>query len=62
MLVQSASTSDAAVLDINLQGERVSPVADAKAERGVPFVLATGYDRDTIPRQHAAARLCGKPA
>jgi PAS domain S-box-containing protein len=34
---------DAAVLDANLNGLSVSPVADILAERGVPFVFATGY-------------------
>lgn len=34
---------DAAVLDVNLRGERVIPVAEALREQGVPFVLVTGY-------------------
>jgi CheY-like chemotaxis protein len=34
---------DAAVLDINLGGEPVFPIADALAARGVPFVFVTGY-------------------
>lgn len=34
---------DAAVLDANLNGLSVQPVADILAERGVPFVFATGY-------------------
>ena len=34
---------DAAVLDANLNGLSVSPAADILAERGVPFVFATGY-------------------
>jgi two-component SAPR family response regulator len=34
---------DAAVIDINLDGERCTPVADALLARGVPFVVATGY-------------------
>ncbi len=32
------------MLDVNLGGEFVFPVADALAERGVPYLLATGYD------------------
>lgn len=38
-----AQPLDAAVLDANLNGLSVSPVADILAERGVPFVFATGY-------------------
>jgi len=34
---------DAAVLDANLNGHSVTPVAQALAARGVPFVFATGY-------------------
>ncbi|MFH5923573.1 response regulator [Roseomonas xinghualingensis] len=40
---------DFAVLDVNLQGEGVFPVADALNARGVPFVIATGYARSTLP-------------
>ena len=52
---------DAALLDINLQDRRVFPVADALAERGVPFVFATGYDAAVIPTPHAATPRCEKP-
>jgi CheY-like chemotaxis protein len=34
---------DAAVLDVNLAGQPSFPVADALAERQIPFVFATGY-------------------
>lgn len=34
---------DAALLDVNLEGERVYPVAERLTVRGVPFVFATGY-------------------
>lgn len=34
---------DAAVLDANLNGQSVTPVAEVLAKRGVPFVFATGY-------------------
>jgi two-component sensor histidine kinase len=34
---------DAAVLDANLNGRSVTPVAEALAARRVPFVFATGY-------------------
>ena len=48
---------DAAVLDVNLQGERVTPVAAALRERGIPFVLVSGYGRERLqeePLQGAA--------
>ena len=34
---------DVAVLDANLNGRSVTPVADALARRGIPFIFATGY-------------------
>ncbi|WP_210755899.1 hypothetical protein, partial [Gordonia paraffinivorans] len=34
---------DAAVLDANLNGRSVTPVAEVLRQRGVPFVFATGY-------------------
>lgn len=34
---------DAAVLDANLNGHSVTPVAEVLSQRGVPFVFATGY-------------------
>lgn len=37
------SEIDAAILDVNLAGERVFPVAHVLAERGIPFVFATAY-------------------
>ncbi|WP_312164757.1 HWE histidine kinase domain-containing protein [Phenylobacterium sp.] len=40
---------DAAVLDANLNGLSVTPVAEALAVRGVPFVFATGYGDSGAP-------------
>jgi PAS domain S-box-containing protein len=40
---------DAAVLDANLNGLSVTPVAEALAARGVPFVFATGYGDTGAP-------------
>ncbi|TCZ53379.1 response regulator [Roseicella aquatilis] len=47
----------AAVLDLDLDGEAVTPVADRLAAIGVPFVFATGYDEDHGTGGHAAPRL-----
>lgn len=38
-----AQPFDAAMLDVNLGGEKSYPVADALAGRGVPFAFSTGY-------------------
>ena len=49
--VKLARTSafDAAVLDVNLGGERVDEVAAILSGRGIPFLFMTGYGRDDIP-------------
>lgn len=36
-------TLDAAILDINLAGERSVPIAEALRLRGIPFAFASGY-------------------
>ena len=51
----------AAVLDINLQGEAVAPVADRLAALGVPFVFATGYGEGCDTGGHGAAPILHKP-
>lgn len=40
---------DIAVLDVNLRGESVEPVALALRDRGIPYLFATGYGSDAIP-------------
>lgn len=40
---------DAALLDVNLGGERSFPMAEALAGKGVPFVFTTGYDESGLP-------------
>jgi DNA-binding response OmpR family regulator len=52
----------AAVLDVELCGELVTPVADALRARGVPFVFTTGYDSKMLPEEYLAVPRCMKPA
>jgi CheY-like chemotaxis protein len=54
-------TVDAALLDINLQGELVYPVANALAERGVPFVFVTAHPSKDIPEKHRHRPVVPKP-
>jgi len=50
---------DAALLDLNLNGEPASAVAVALRTRGVPFVLVTGYGeaQSTEPELQGAPRV-----
>ena len=52
---------DGAVLDVNLRGEPATPVADALAARGVPFVFVSGYGAAGRPPGHEAAPVLAKP-
>ena len=50
---------DAAILDVNLAGERVDAVADALSQRNVPFMFVTGYSTGALPAGFAERpRLC----
>ena len=63
-LVEAAAADggiSAAVLDINLQGERALPVADRLAALGVPFLFATGYGEGCDTGGHGAAPTLHKP-
>jgi CheY-like chemotaxis protein len=56
-----AEAIDAAVLDLNLNGQMSYPVAEALAAHGVPFVISTGYDKDTLPDDYRARPVLQKP-
>lgn len=60
-LLAAAGPLDGAVLDINLGGDMVYPVAEALRARGVAFVFATGYDAGVIPTAYAGVVRCQKP-
>ena len=52
---------DLAVLDVNLGGEEVFPVAEALAERGVPFAFSTGYGNAGLPESWRGRPTLQKP-
>jgi len=52
---------DLAILDVNLNGEPISPVADVLAARGTPFVFATGYGERGLPESHRDRPTLKKP-
>ena len=49
-----------ALVDINLGDEKGWPVADALAERGIPFAFTSGGG-DVLPPAHAHRKLITKP-
>lgn len=40
---------DAAILDVTIRGGQVFPVAEKLIERGIPFILASGYGEWALP-------------
>jgi CheY-like chemotaxis protein len=52
---------DIALLDINIRGEMVSPLADQLSRRGVPFVLTSAYRAGDLPLDLQNAHQLRKP-
>lgn len=52
---------DGAILDINLAGERVDPVAAELCRRRIPFVFVTGYDATAAPDHYGDRPILQKP-
>src|SRR5258708_7085964 len=52
---------DLAILDVNLNGQPISPVADALVARGMPFVFATGYGERGLPQPYRRPPTPKKP-
>jgi CheY-like chemotaxis protein len=52
---------DAAVLDVNLAGTKVYPVAEMLSARGIPFLLVSGYGAGAVPIEHPSWQVCSKP-
>jgi DNA-binding response OmpR family regulator len=52
---------DLAVLDVNLKGELVFPLADELAARGLPLILLTGYQTADLPERFRGLAHLPKP-
>ena len=52
---------DAAVLDVNLGGEYVYPLADRMLEKGIPCIFVTGYDEEAMDERFALFPVLQKP-
>jgi CheY-like chemotaxis protein len=59
--IQTATEIDAAILDVNLGGEKVFPVADILVSRGVPIVFSTAYGPADLAERYPQARIIQKP-
>jgi two-component SAPR family response regulator len=52
---------DIGVLDINVDGTVVFPVADVLRFRGIPFIFSTGYDARALPERFRGNPTLSKP-
>ena len=52
---------DLAILDVNLAGEYVFPVARLLGERRIPFVFSTGYGARALPAEFSGYPVLAKP-
>jgi CheY-like chemotaxis protein len=52
---------DGAVLDLNIAGELVYPVADELTKRGLPYIFATGYGASGLTEPYRGQRVVEKP-
>ena len=52
---------DVAILDVNLNGREVYPVAEALSARRIPFAFITGYGRDGLREPYRGSPTLAKP-
>ncbi len=58
-----AATADlhCAILDVNVAGQQIYPVADILAKRGVPFVFVSGYGEGSLAEPYRDRPALQKP-
>lgn len=57
----TTASFDLALLDVNLAGERVFPVARILRGRRIPFLFSTGYGAPSLEEEFRDAPAIGKP-
>lgn len=61
ILARDTENLDAALLDVNVAGRQVFPVAEVLKARGVPFVFSTGYGEGGLPEEWRGQPTIQKP-
>jgi DNA-binding response OmpR family regulator len=49
--IANSERLDGAILDINLAGATVYPIARELAQRNIPFMFVSGYGEDNLPQE-----------
>jgi CheY-like chemotaxis protein len=57
----AAGSFDCALLDVNLAGSEVFPVADILDKRGIPFAFSSGYGASQLPEAFSTRPIVPKP-
>jgi CheY-like chemotaxis protein len=52
---------DLAILDVNLDGKNITPVAELIKARGLPLIFATGYGAAGVPEEFRDCPALQKP-
>ncbi|MEX6508895.1 response regulator [Jiella sp. M17.18] len=60
-IIDSGIPIDVAILDVNVSGETVYPVAERLCSSGVPIVFATGYGREGVEERWHGCQILQKP-
>ncbi len=55
------TTFDLAILDINVRGRTIDPIAEIIHRRGVPFIFLTGYATSALPSAFTNKPYLQKP-
>src|SRR6201991_54463 len=61
MKLAQTATFDIAILDVNVNGKVISPVADLIKSRNLPFIFATGYGSSGLPEEYRDRPALPKP-
>ncbi|MFT4121664.1 response regulator [Bradyrhizobium sp.] len=61
MRLAQSTDFDLAILDVNVNGRVISPVADLIKAKGCPFIFATGYGSSGLPEQYRDRPALQKP-
>jgi CheY-like chemotaxis protein len=61
MRLAQSTEFDFAILDVNVNGRVISPVADVIKAKGRPFIFATGYGSSGLPEQYRDRPSLQKP-
>ncbi|WP_173932063.1 response regulator [Chelativorans sp. Marseille-P2723] len=60
-MVSNGVHADIAILDVNLGGREVFPLAARLAKDGIPLIFSTGYGAAVLPEQWQRRPLLQKP-